>query len=52
MQPAIDSFQLDDTYTGHRTLYGILEAFFKNHTDATIYVESTGGYENNWFSVP
>jgi transposase len=52
MQPAIDSFQLDDTYTGHRTLYGILEAFFKNHTDATIYagVESTGGYENNWFS--
>lgn len=51
-QPVIDSFQLDDTYTGHRTLYDILKDFFKSHTDATVYagVESTGGYENNWFS--
>jgi len=51
-QPVIDSFQLDDTYIGHRTLYDILKDFFKNHADATVYagVESTGGYENNWFS--
>ena len=51
-QLVIDSFQLDDTYIGHRTLYDILKDFFKNHADATVYagVESTGGYENNWFS--
>jgi len=51
-QPVIDSFQLDDTYVGHRTLYDILKDFLKNHTGATVYagVESTGGYENNWFS--
>ena len=45
-------FQLDDTFDGHNELYSILNQFFKDHPNAIIYaaVESTGGYENNWFN--
>lgn len=45
------NFQLDDTFDGHAELYRFLEQFFDQHPDATINVavESTGGYENNWF---
>jgi transposase len=47
-----DNFQLDDTFTGHCLLYERLYEFFKNHPDSLLYaaVESTGGYENNWFN--
>ncbi len=48
-----DSFQLDDTFEGHNQLHQILSDFFERHPDSTIYsaVESTGGYENNWFTT-
>jgi transposase len=44
-------FQLDDTFDGHQRLYQYLSDFFKKHQNATLFaaVESTGGYENNWF---
>ena len=47
-----DNFQLDDTFTGHCLLYERLYEFYKNHPDSLLYagVESTGGYENNWFN--
>jgi len=46
-------FQLDDTRQGHQRLEQILNAFFIRHPDALLYaaVESTGGYENNWFNT-
>jgi transposase len=46
-------FQLDDTFEGHHQLFDLLTKFFKDHQDACVYaaVESTGGYENNWFST-
>ena len=50
-QPVIENFQLDDTFDGHAMLYELLASFNQAHSEATIYaaVESTGGYENNWF---
>jgi transposase len=50
-QPVIENFQLDDTFDGHARLYELLRSFNQTHPEATIYaaVESTGGYENNWF---
>jgi transposase len=50
-QPVIENFQLDDTFDGHARLYELLGGFNQAHPEATIYaaVESTGGYENNWF---
>ena len=50
-QPVIENFQLDDTFDGHARLYELLHGFHKDCPQATIYaaVESTGGYENNWF---
>ena len=50
-QPAAQAFQLDDTFEGHRALYNALGKFMASHDDATLYVgiESTGGYENNWY---
>ncbi|MFZ1322542.1 MAG: IS110 family transposase [Ignavibacteria bacterium] len=46
-----DNFQLDDTFSGHNTLFKVLSDFFVSHPDSHLYaaVESTGGYENNWF---
>ena len=50
-QTVIENFQLDDTFDGHARLYDLLCRFHKAHPNATINaaVESTGGYENNWF---
>jgi transposase len=52
-RPIEDGFQLDDTFEGHRQLYSILSKFCNDHPKARIYaaVESTGGYENNWFDA-
>ena len=46
------NFQLDDTFDGHSRLYERLKKFCKDHPNSTIYaaVESTGGYENNWYN--
>jgi transposase len=48
-----EDFQLDDTFDGHQKLYHILSALCDQHPDAQIYaaLESTGGYENNWFDA-
>jgi transposase len=48
-----ENFQLDDTSAGHSSLYDRLFNFFKDHPDAELYaaVESTGGYENNWYNA-
>ena len=52
-QISLDGFQLDDTSTGHQMLCNILSEFTNKHQGSTIYaaVESTGGYENNWFNA-
>jgi len=52
-QPIEENFQLDDTFDGHCRLYEILCTFCEDHPECTIYaaVESTGGYENNWFNA-
>jgi transposase len=52
-RPVEDGFQLDDTFEGHHELYRILSTFCDNRPRARIYaaVESTGGYENNWFNT-
>jgi transposase len=44
-------FQLDDTFSGHCKLYEKMRHCCETHPDCTIHsaVESTGGYENNWF---
>lgn len=51
-QPVEENFQLDDTHLGHSQLYERLVAFFKKHPEAKLHaaVESTGGYENNWYN--
>lgn len=48
-----DDFQLDDTFDGHQKLYSILSEFCVRNPKANIFaaVESTGGYENNWFDA-
>lgn len=47
-----ENFQLDDTFSGHNQLFKILTDFFAGKPQAHLYaaVESTGGYENNWFN--
>jgi transposase len=47
------NLQLDDNFNGHNELERILNDFFRQNPDAVIYagVESTGGYENNWFNL-
>jgi len=52
-QTAMENFQLDDTFHGHSQLYEILERFSAKHQKATLYaaVESTGGFENNWYQT-
>lgn len=48
---ALKSFQLDDTSKGHHLLSRVLIDFASEHPGCSIFagVESTGGYENNWF---
>ena len=50
-RPVVKAFQIDDTFDGHRCLYNALERFFAEHPDSSLFVgmESTGGYENNWY---
>jgi transposase len=52
-QTVLNSFQLDDTADGHQQLCILLDEFVNEHPDSVIYsaVESTGGYENNWFNT-
>jgi transposase len=47
-----ETFQLDDTRSGHDQLQSWLEALFKCHPTLKIdcAVESTGGFENNWYA--
>lgn len=49
----LENFQLDDTFEGHCLLYELLSRFFRDHPESIIYaaVESTGGYENNWYNA-
>jgi transposase len=46
-----ENFQLDDTFIGHSKLYEALQELLKKEPESQIYaaVESTGGYENNWY---
>lgn len=46
------NFQLDDTFDGHSLLFQILSDLISKNNPDMIYaaVESTGGYENNWFN--
>jgi len=46
-----ESFQLDDTRQGHDCLQKLLQENIKQHHLTALYcaVESTGGYENNWY---
>ena len=50
-QPVVQAFQLDDTFEGHQTLYNVLGSFLATHDNALLFagMESTGGYENNWY---
>jgi transposase len=47
------NFQLDDTHEGHCQLYSVIEDYNDKHKDLEIFaaVESTGGYENNWYNT-
>jgi transposase len=49
--PVAKGFQLDDTAAGHQRLSSYLQEFVVAHPHSTITaaVESTGGYENNWY---
>jgi transposase len=50
-KPVIQSFQLDDTFEGHQALHNIVSRFLAKDSDSMLFVgmESTGGYENNWY---
>ncbi len=49
----IENFQLDDTFDGHCQLHDVIESYFTKYPKLALYagVESTGGYENNWFGT-
>ena len=50
----MENFQLDDTFQGHCQLYEILKRFLANQSKIrSLYagVESTGGFENNWYQA-
>ncbi len=50
-EPVMENIQLDDTFKGHCLLYDFIVKFLDDHPDSMLYagVESTGGYENNWY---
>ena len=52
-QAVLENFQLDDTHDGHCKLYSMLEGYIDKYPECEFYaaVESTGGYENNWFNT-
>jgi len=45
------NFQLDDNRSGHESLFELIKDFKSNHhlSKIVIGLESTGGYENNWY---
>ena len=47
------NFQLDDTPKGHKILQDRLREFFARRPHCTLHVglESTGGYESNWYNT-
>jgi transposase len=49
----VSTFQFDDTADGHAALCEFLSKFNQTHLNTTLHVgvESTGGYENNWFAL-
>jgi transposase len=53
LQPVEEVFQLDDTKQGHDQLVHWFGKLFKRHPELQIDcgVESTGGYENNWYAL-
>jgi len=52
-QPIVKNFQLDDTFDGHSRLHEIVSRFLTDHPQSVMCaaVESTGGYENNWYNT-
>lgn len=51
-QPLEEGFALDDCKQGRKTLSTLIEQWFSGGlTQLYCGVESTGGYENNWFSL-
>ena len=48
---AEDAFQLDDTFLGHRSLMQFLATKLTENCKIIAGIESTGGYENNWFNA-
>lgn len=50
-RPVEKAFQLDDTFEGHNAFDTCLKTFFKHYPGSvlSIGVESTGGYEDNWY---
>jgi transposase len=52
-QQVMKNFQLDDTFEGDCRLHDILSQFLAAHSGARLFaaVESTGGYENNWYNA-
>ena len=52
-QIVVPSFQVDDSHEGHNSLTKFFSNFFQSHPDSTLKVglESTGGYEDNWYSL-
>lgn len=51
-QHVVPPFQLDDNAEGHAQLRRLLDSQLLAHPDSPIHcgVESTGGYENNWYN--
>lgn len=47
-----ENFQLDDTFNGHTELFSILNKHYSADEQVIFHagVESTGGYENNWYN--
>lgn len=47
-----ENFQLDDTFAGHTKLFSILTKYYTSDKHVIFHagVESTGGYENNWYN--
>jgi transposase len=52
-QQVMKNFQLDDTFDGQSHLHDILSQFLAAHPGGSLFaaVESTGGYENNWYNA-
>ncbi len=52
-RPLEEVFQLDDTRSGHSKLKELLQQFISAHkiTELCCGIESTGGFENNWYSA-